>query len=188
MPENKLVLPDDSSEVGEALDVFKYTHTTQGDVNRERWQQAGFGEDDIVVVTDTDPSPTDHGSVVRQAAPSDPKDSTASVATVAAGSTGQVDSTQISSGKTGKLLRFEASGGVPFKVELQTVLNGVATTRITRFGRGKDVEWDTPQKDFLTQVQDVGGGFDGFRLLFTNLDTGSASADFYGTFFWDEVS
>ena len=42
-----------------------------------------------------------------------------------------------------------------------------------------------PNKDFVTQAQDAGAGFDGFRLTVTNLDNENA-ADVYATFFYDE--
>lgn len=171
---------------GKIVDA-EQTVTGYGTVQRERMEVTGAAAAEIARVLNSDPSPSDYALVVRTALAVSAKTSTASVATVGVGATGSVDSTQLSAATTGKLMRFEASGSVPFKVELQTVVNAVATTRIVRFGRGRDVIWETPDKDFVTQAYDAGVGFDGFRLLFTNLDTGSGSADFYGTFFWDEV-
>lgn len=154
-------------------------------VERERPQVAGKAATEIAEVKDTDPDASHHGLVVRGAALVSPQDSTGTAATVAAGATGSVDSTAITSSKTGKLLRVEASSSVPFKAEIQTVLNGAATTRAVRFGR--DVAWVAPHKDSIQQAESATAGFDGFRVLFTNLDTGAGSADFHASFVWDEV-
>lgn len=177
------VPPDDT---GKKLDAEQLT-VGANTVQRERMQVTGAAADDVSVVTDTDPAATVHGLVTREVGPVSPQTSTASVATVVPDATGSVDSTQITSGKTGKLFAFDASGSVPFKVELQSVLNGVATTRLVRFGRSGDVSWRAPHKEFITQAESATAGFDGFRLLFTNLDTGSVGSDFYGNFLWDEV-
>jgi hypothetical protein len=118
--------------------------------------------------------------------PADAKSSTDSDAAVAAGGQGTVDSTQISSSKTGKLVAFIAASTVPIKVTLQTVTNAVGTTKLVTVGETREVRWTTPHKDFITVAQDAGAGLDGFRLLIDNLDT-SQAADVYGTFFWDEV-
>lgn len=158
-------------------------------VQRERDQIAGKADVEIAEVRNADPAGSDHGLVTREPGLADPKLATGLVATVVPGGTGSIDSTQISSGKTGKLYRFEASASVSFKVELQTVLNGAATTRLTRFGGpNEDVEWVTPHRDFIQQAEDVTAGLDGFRLLFTNLDTGVTGSDMHGNFYWDEVS
>ncbi len=156
-------------------------------VHRQRHQVSGALDVEIARVLATDPAAGDYGLATREIGPVSPQDSTASVAVVGAGSTGSVDSTQIGSGLTGKLLGFVAAGSVPFKAEIQTVLNAVATTRLVKFGRGGDIDWTAPHKEFIIQVESATVGFDGFRIIFTNLDTGSGTADFYATFLWDEV-
>lgn len=185
MPDSSIGLPLDGP--GKKVDTESVT-TGAGAVERERHQFAGAGATEICRVLSSDPASADHGLVTRESALVSPQDSEATVATVAAGSTGSVDSTQLSSGVTGKLLSFEADGSAAFKVELQTVLNGVPTTRITKISRGgQGVSWKTPHKDLISQAESATAGFDGFRLLFTNLDTGSGSTDFHGSFLWDEV-
>ena len=57
MAEDTIGLPADGP--GKKLDTFRYTHTTSGAVHRERPQIAGIGEDDVCVVTDTDPGASD---------------------------------------------------------------------------------------------------------------------------------
>ena len=173
-------------DVGKRIDTEELTVSAQT-VQRERMQIAGALDVEIARILNTDPAAADHGLVVRKAALDSPLVVTASVATVSPGSTGDVDSAQITSSLTGKLLGFEASSSRPFKVELYTVLNAGTTLRSVHFGWHGRVEWTASDKDFIQQAQDVGAGFDGFRLTFTNLDTGAQAADMYGTFYYDEV-
>lgn len=184
MSDQSIGLPADGA--GKKLDTEQLL-VAAVTVQRERMQITGAAAAEIARILNTDPAATDYALVTRDAPPVSAQTSTGSVLTVSAGSTGSVDSTQLTSGTTGKLLGFAASGSVPFKVELQTVLNAVATLRLVKFGRGDDIEWRAPHKEFITQVESVTAGLDGFRLVFTNMDTGSGSADFYATFFWDEV-
>ena len=177
------VPPDDTGKKLDTEQLLVGANT----VERERMQIAGALAAEIAGVLATDPAAGDFGLVIRDAALVSSQTSVATVATVAAGSTGSVDSTQLASSATGKLLGFEASGSAAFRVDLQTVLNGVATTRLTRVSRSEGISWQTPHKDLITQVESATVGFDGFRLVFTNLDTGSGNTDFHGTFMWDEV-
>ena len=181
MSDSFIRLPAD--DIGKSLD----TELLIGGTHRERMQVTGALLAEIARVLNTDPAAADYGLVVRQSAPDQPVVFAASVASVAPAATGSVDSPQISSGLTGKLMLAIAASSRPFKVELQTVLNGVATTRDIRFGWEGEVKWIMPHKDFITQAEDVTVGFDGFRMLFTNLDTGAIAADMYGTFYYDEV-
>ena len=98
-----------------------------------------------------------------------------------------LDSAQISSGLTGKLVAILMNASVPVKGELKTVLNGVESSIIlTMFARaGENAMLLMPNKDFVTQVEDATAGFDGFRLTVTNLDNENA-ADVYTTFFVDQ--
>lgn len=117
----------------------------------------------------------------------DPKTSFDTEVAVAAGASVDLDSDQISAGKTGFLTGIIVSSSVPFKAVVQTVLNGVATTvsapRIVTEGG-----WDfvPPGSNYITAVHDATAGFDGFRVVFTSLDT-SAASDAHATFFWSEV-
>ena len=106
---------------------------------------------------------------------------------IAAGSPSDLDSAQISSGLTGKLVAILMSSSVPLKGELKTVLNGVdSSVLLTMFSKaGQNGMMKLPNKEFITQAENVAGGFDGFRLTVTNLDSENA-ADLYATFFFDE--
>lgn len=175
-------VPPDSN--GKRLDTEELTVAALT-VQRERMQITGALDVEIARILDTDPVAADYALVTRGAALVSPQTSFATVAAVVAGGTGSVDSTQLNAAVTGKLLGFEASGSVPFGVELQTVVDAVTTSRMMFFGLA--ISWRTPHKDLISQAHSVGAGFDGFRLLFTNLDTGVGNADFFGSFFWDEV-
>lgn len=98
-----------------------------------------------------------------------------------------LDSSQIGSGLTGKLVAILLTASVPVKGELKTVLNGVESSVIlVMFATaGESALLFLPNKDFVTQAENVGGGFDGFRMVVTNLDNENA-ADVYTTFFYDE--
>jgi len=117
----------------------------------------------------------------------DPKLTYASDTSIAAGGATNLESAQVSSGKTGKLLSVVFGASIALKAELQTVLNGVGTTRMVLFSlAGQDRIFQSPSKEFITQTESVTAGLDGFRLVITNLDT-SQSADVYGTFLFDET-
>lgn len=116
-----------------------------------------------------------------------PKTTAAVAAALAAGGTTDLDSAQISSGLTGKLVSLLMTASVPLKGELKTVLNGVeSAVLMTFFSRaGESVPLHMPNKDFFTQAEDATAGLDGFRVTITNLDT-SRAADAYLTYFYDE--
>lgn len=105
---------------------------------------------------------------------------------VAAGSPSDLDSTQIPSGLTGKLVAVLISSAVPLKGELKTVLNGIeSSVKATIFSQAGDNGWiKLPHKDFVTQAENVTAGLDGFRITVTNLDN-ELAADVYATFFYD---
>jgi hypothetical protein len=109
-------------------------------------------------------------------------------AAVAPNAPTNLDSDQIAVGKTGKLLGLVVAASVPFKAELKTLLNGAASAvKMTRFAEyGWD--WTSPHRDFVTQAYSATAGLDGFRVVVTNLTTGSAAADVYCTFLYDEVT
>ena len=121
--------------------------------------------------------------LVREA--SDPKTAFASSVAVAPGGTANLDSSQIGSGKTGRLLQARASASVPWKAELQTVLNGSASSTLAVWF------WNDPQplvlpSGAISVAEDVTAGLDGFRIVLTNLDPAD-TADLYAFFVWDEV-
>jgi len=116
-----------------------------------------------------------------------PKTSTATTAAVAAGGSTDLDSAQIASGVTGKLLAILMTASIPLKGELKTVLNAAESGNVMVFfskaGNGDLIV--LPNKEFVTQVESATAGFDGFRVTVTNLDN-SEAADVYVTYFYDE--
>jgi len=117
-------------------------------------------------------------------AATDPKTSAASSVAVAAGGTASLDSSQISADKTGHLLQARASASVPWKAELQTVANGVASATLAVWF------WNDPLPleliaGAITVAYDATAGLDGFRIVVTNLDP-VQTADLYAFFVWDE--
>ncbi len=107
---------------------------------------------------------------------------------VTAGLSDDLRSSQVNSSKTGELVAIAAGGSVPTKIEIQTVLNNVASATILTFFSlpGVITLFTMPSKKFIRQAQDGGAGFDGFQAVVTNLDS-NKDADLYATFFYDEV-
>lgn len=94
------------------------------------------------------------------------------------------NSSQITSATTGHLMKVIVAASVPWKAELQTVLNGTPSSN-------KAVWFSTEgSQDFLrqmiTQTESATAGLDGFRVVVTNLDA-ARTADLYCTMFWDEI-
>lgn len=131
----------------------------------------------------TDVSPSTPLPVERVLA--DPKSSHATSAGVAAGGTADLDSSDITNGKTGKLVAILASSSVQLKCVLKKVASDVpGAVLATWFVRGGDLRLvEFPDRAFFAQA---GGANCHFRVEATNLDTSQAS-DPYATFFWDEV-
>ena len=117
-----------------------------------------------------------------------PQSALATTAGLAAGSSTDLDGTQITSAKTGKLVGIIATASVAIKVELKTVLNATPSSTLAVFfikaGDGQPILM--PSREFYTVAHDVTAGLDAFRVTITNLDT-SVAADVYCTFLWDEV-
>lgn len=131
-------------------------------------------------VAKTNPFPVDPHSL------SSPQRTHASSSSVSAGSSDDLDSAQVTSSTTGKLVAIIMGASVPLKGELKTVLNGVASsTLITFFTPALETRIFEIPKNFITQAEDATAGLDGFRVTVTNLDT-SQAADVYVTFLWDE--
>ena len=113
-----------------------------------------------------------------------PKLSFATSVALVAGASVDLDSDQIATGKTGRLMGIVMAGTVNLKGAVKTVQNGVpSATKIVFFYPDGDLV--LPDRRIITQAQDAGVGFDGFRLTITNLDI-SQTADVYTTFFFDE--
>lgn len=131
------------------------------------------------VVTTYDPFPCSD-------TPTSPQTSQSSDIAVAAGSSADLTSTAITSGKTGKLSRVEATASVPIKMVLKRVLDGIETVVLVRFGWQGVIDWTPPHKDYVQVPYSETAGIDGFRVTITNLDP-SRGADLYAFFAWDEV-
>ena len=142
-----------------------------------------YGEDGSATdVSHKDPFPTIEGMQSPQVAH-------ATVAGLAAGGSTDLDSAQIASGATGKLIAILLWSSVACKGQVQTVLNAVASSDKAVFGCVAGIpSWLTlPSREFITQAENATAGFDGFRVRVTNLETAQA-ADVYVTFFYDERS
>lgn len=164
-------------------DIIATDDVTDGgvaDSQKVQRVKAGVGSDNNYEdVHDGRPFPVQQGLTT-------PTTSHDSSLVLAAGSSVDLDSTQIPSGLTGKLVSVFMVASVPLKGEIKTVLNGVeSSTLVTLFSKaGQLTNMSLPNKDFITQAESATAGFDGFRLTVTNLDNESA-ADVYATFFYD---
>lgn len=139
-----------------------------------------FGADDVATeVKAITPLPVDR-------VPNSPKTTHAFSSSLAAGGTVSLDSDQISSGMTGKLIGVWVHASVFLKAELFTVLNNTPSAVLaTWFPSPWLGDKEIPARGYVVQAQDAGAGFDGFRIDVTNLDP-SEAADVYATFFFDE--
>ncbi len=87
---------------------------------------------------------------------------------------------------TTKVRGFDCAASVPIKAELQEVENGAGTTLLTMFAQaGERLEWRAPHRNFFSKAHPSNGGFDGWRLLLTNLDNENA-ADLYATLYTED--
>ena len=107
-------------------------------------------------------------------------------ATLAAGASATLDSTQLASAMTGRLWGALVATAVSFRAEVYTVANGTPST-IKGIGISHIGHWTfiPPHPSFLTVAYSVTAGLDGFRVIVTNLDL-SESSDVYCTFFYEE--
>ena len=165
-------------------DIIATDDITDGGVaNTQKAQRikVGFGVDNAYVdVSFGVPLPTTIGVA-------SPRVVDKTSATLAAGASVDLDSSQITSSLTGKLAALSFASSLPLKAVLKTVLNAVETDIAVFFSRAGDDKWYTfPSKDYITQAQNGGAGFDGFRLTITNMDADSQPADVYATFIYDE--
>lgn len=107
-------------------------------------------------------------------------------ASVSAGGQATLDSAQISSSKTGKLMGLLVASSVAFKAVVQTVSDGVpSTTKAIWFSFTGGWDYKPPSRDFITVAHSAAAGLDGFRVVVTNLDT-TRAADVYAVFYYDE--
>lgn len=118
-----------------------------------------------------------------------PQVSYATSSSVAAGGSAVLQSAQVTSAKTAYLVGVYVSSSVPFKAELATVSNGVASSTKKLVGFSRDLDWyfRPPGREFFSVAHDSTAGFDGFQVIVTNLTTGTTAADFYMCVMYDEI-
>jgi hypothetical protein len=116
-------------------------------------------------------------------ATSAPATSVVSVATIAAGGQATLNSAVVPAGYRGRLAQVLVASSVAFKAVVQSVVADVETTRAIWIETRRGWDFRPPTMDFLT-VLAAGGGFDGFRVVVTNLSP-AETADCYATFFVD---
>ena len=126
-------------------------------------------------------------TLTRTAAPESPARSVIGPTTIAGGSNADLDSSTIPASTTGKLMGVYLSSTAAGKWEVKSRDAAVEISFGIIFTSGllaKPTElWQPPHRNFATLV---GAGVDeNFRVTVTNL--GNQSADFYASFYWDEV-
>lgn len=90
-------------------------------------------------------------------------------------------------GTTSYCAGFDASASVPIKAELQSVVDGVGTPRVTEFAQaGEPIRWRPPHRDYFETAFSAEAGFDGWRVVITNKDSSDA-ADLYGTIYTENA-
>lgn len=114
--------------------------------------------------------------------PTNPTRNVATSSAVAAGSTVDLDSAEITEAE--KLWGVDISSSVPFKALVRMVENSVDNAaHVILFGQaGEPLQWRPPNRDFWTHAG-ASGGTDLFQVEFTNMDT-SEAADAYCTFYY----
>ena len=108
--------------------------------------------------------------------------------TLAPGSSGLLDSVQITAGKTAKLVSVICWGSRAYRAFIKTVLDG--TESGVNFVIGSLAGGTPPlwlPRGFVSVAHSAGVGFDGFRALVENLDIGNSSSDIHVTFLYDEI-
>lgn len=131
---------------------------------------------------------TDGALMVTSDATFSPQTKVGATADLAPSGTGDVDTSNITSGKTGALVQVVVASSVPVKAEVKSVLNGVATTVAVLFTSAVNPTqvW-TPPANYHTVAYSATAGLDGFRVSFTNLEpVGGNTAAAYATIHYDE--
>ena len=114
--------------------------------------------------------------------PTTPTLDTATSASVAAGSSANLDTADLG-GSTRKLWQCTVCASVPWKAVIGQFENGASVkTLATLFGRaGEATAYRASHRDFTSRAFAANAGFDGFRAVVTNLDN-SQAADVYASF------
>jgi hypothetical protein len=120
--------------------------------------------------------------------PTTPVVDTPALAAIAAGASSlatELRTTDLG-GTTSQLAGLDVSGSAPYRVDLEEVVNDVATRRVTLFGKAGDpLQWRPPNKGYFNITFAANAGFDGWRATVTNLDN-SQTTDFFATFYRED--
>jgi hypothetical protein len=117
--------------------------------------------------------------------PTNPVNSWDTTAAVAAGATDNHDHTDVG-GTTKKLSQVHAGSSVAMKCDIQSVINGVGTTIGVFFTpAGGSYTWKPPHRNYASVAFSANAGYDGFRVIRTNLDSADA-ADVYSNIFYED--
>ena len=159
-------------------------------VHRERHQFAGKADTEIAEVRNTDPTPGDHGLVVRDAGPISSKVDFLTRANVAQGSTINLNGTDVAAGKTGKLFKVTVSATIPCRWQIMTRAGIALVTHAVIFtggmGNNPTKQWQPLSKEGVTRPHVDGDERFGVRVVSL---TGSPTilGGVYATIEWDEV-
>lgn len=113
-----------------------------------------------------------------------PQDDALLATALAAGANADLNATDITTGKTGRLIAVDVGGSVPVRCDIQTV-NGPRVTRTTVYTQpGRSELWRSPA---LKQIELTGAAGVHFGVSVTNLSP-HLTADVRVTIYWDEVT
>lgn len=117
--------------------------------------------------------------------PTNPINNYDTTTAVAAGATDNHDTADFGAA-TKKVSKVIFGGSVPIKAELQYVDNGAATTLAVGFSPAGQVSSMEPKhRNYWSRTFTANAGFDGFRVIRTNLDP-SEAADVYSTIMYED--
>jgi hypothetical protein len=164
----------------------------------------GFGDSTVEVAVDTTPDgvielvklavsadgsalliPANLDGLFVQYRLESPQDDLLLASALTAGANVDLNATDITTGKTGRLLGADIGGSIPLRCDIQ-VVNGVRITRSTIYTlAGETVPWRPP---FGAKFIELAGGVTKhFGVSVTNLSV-SRTADARVTLYWDEVT
>jgi hypothetical protein len=111
-----------------------------------------------------------------------PHDQLLIATSLSAGASADLDTANITTGKTGRLLAADIGATVPIRVDIQ-VVNGTRINRTSIYAMCGTERWETPADGFIEQTGGVGKKF---GVTVTNLSI-SRTSDARVTLYWDEV-
>lgn len=116
--------------------------------------------------------------------PTSPTLDNATSSGTAAGSSANLDSADLG-GSTRKLAQVILGASVPWKAVVHAMENAASVKQYpVIFGQaGQSFPWTLPHRDYASRAFAANAGFDGFRVVMTNMDANEA-ADLYATFLY----